>query len=405
MSKFKNTKTIKTNTKNTKNTKTIISKKSLSEDKYIQNILKKDKSLNKSHTSLLDNITLKKELGEGAFGKIYLAIDKKKNKYAYKIEKIVKEHIKKTSKSNYWREIEFNENIAKKYPDQFMTLYDYKIQYPCDYQNNSTLANVRFKQHLINDKINKKKSTYCGIKLWSLVDGIIKKLLLSNKISNCVYYDLLIQIINIIYILDKNNYKHSDLHPSNIAYINTDKEYIKILNKQIPTHGYIIKIIDYGSIRNKTYDLNKFEKHMFENYTDLMTIFSIYFINYSLTDFQHYYKNDNEWQSKVTMDLISKKDKEILKLLLPSILPDGNKMSKEIENYMILKMYILIYYEKWQIQVLGDKFKKIIPLNLIVPLNVILYFVKNIYNVPAVLEYFLENRDINTKNCKKYTVS
>ena len=403
----KMSKNTRSNTKksNTKNTKTIISKKSLSESKYIQNILKKNKSLNKSHTSLLDNITLKKELGEGAFGKIYLAIDKKKNKYAYKIEKIVKEHIKKTLKSNYWREIEFNENIAKKYPDQFMTLYDYKIQYPCDYQNNSALANVRFKQHLINDKINKKKSMYCAIKLWSLVDGIIKKLLLSNKISNCVYYDLLIQIINIIYILDKNNYKHSDLHPSNIAYINTDKEYIKILNKQIPTHGYIIKIIDYGSIRNKTYDLNKFEKHMFEKYTDLMTIFAIYFINYSLTDFQHYYKNDNEWQSKVTMDLISKKDKEILKLLLPSILPDGNKMSKEIENYMILKMYILIYYEKWQIQVLGDKFKKIIPLNLIVPLNVILYFVKNIYNVPAVLEYFLENRDINTKNCKKYTVS
>lgn len=403
----KMSKNTRSNTKksNTKNTKTIISKKSLSESKYIQNILKKNKSLNKSHTSLLDDITLKKELGEGAFGKTYLAIDSKKNKYAYKIEKIVKEHIKKTLKSNYWREIEFNENVAKKYPEQFMTLYDYKIQYPCDYKNNSILANVRFKQDIINDKIIKNKSTYCAIKLWSLVDSIIKNLLISNKLSNCVYYDLFIQIINIIYILDKHNYIHNDLHPSNIAYIKTDKEYITILNIKIPTHGFIIKFIDYGSLKSNKYNLNKSEKHIFETYNDLMTIFAIYFINYSLTDFQHYYKNDNEWQSKLTMELISKKDKKILKLLLPSTLPNGKKMSKEIENYLLLKMYVLIYYEKWQIQVLGDKFKKIIPLNLIVPLNVILYFVKNIYNVPAVLKYFLENRDVNTKNCKKYSVS
>ena len=394
----KNTNTKKSNIKNINNIKN--KNISLSESKYIQNILKTNKSLNKSHTSLLDNITLKKKIGEGSYGKVYLAVDSTKKKYAYKIEKMFSNQIKKTLKSNYWREVEFNKHIIKKYPEQFMTLYDYKIQFPCYYKNDKTVINGKYRKMSHKDRLNNSK--YCAIKLWSLVDGIIKELLISNKFTTCVYYDLFIQIINIIYILDRNNYSHNDLHPSNIAYTKTKKKYIKILNNNIPTHGYIIKIIDYGSIKNIKYDLNKHEKDIYENYKDLMTIFTIYFINYSLTDFKKYYMNDNEWQSKITMDLISKKDKEILKLLLPNE-PD-NKMSSKMKNFLILKLYILIYYEKWQIQVLGEEFKKVIPLNLIFPINVILYFLKNIYNVQTVLKYFLENREINIINCKIYNV-
>ena len=55
----KNTNTKKSNIKNINNIKN--KNISLSESKYIQNILKTNKSLNKSHTSLLDNITLKKK--------------------------------------------------------------------------------------------------------------------------------------------------------------------------------------------------------------------------------------------------------------------------------------------------------------------------------------------------------
>lgn len=79
----------------------------------------------------IKDIKVIKEIGSGMIGTTYLVKDKKNNKYALKIEKIFEKDIKKSLKSNIWREIEFSNNLGKKYPDQFMYLYNYQIIKNC----------------------------------------------------------------------------------------------------------------------------------------------------------------------------------------------------------------------------------------------------------------------------------
>jgi hypothetical protein len=57
--------------------------------------------------------------------------------------------------------------------------------------------------------------------------------------------------------MNKNGYTHNDLHHYNIGIKKTKNKYIKILGKKIPTYGKIIKILDYGAVLHKKYDLNQ----------------------------------------------------------------------------------------------------------------------------------------------------
>ena len=75
----------------------------------------------------IDDIRIGKKLGFGMVGTTYLAKDKDNNKYALKIEHVLPKDIKKSLASAIWREIEFANTMGKKYPDQFMKVYDYKI--------------------------------------------------------------------------------------------------------------------------------------------------------------------------------------------------------------------------------------------------------------------------------------
>jgi len=86
--------------------------------------------------SKLDEITIGKYIAKGMMGTVYLATDKEGNKYAYKIGKILPREVKKSLKSEYWRENDFAENLANKYPDQFMYLYDSKIENNCKHTQN-----------------------------------------------------------------------------------------------------------------------------------------------------------------------------------------------------------------------------------------------------------------------------
>ncbi len=67
-------------------------------------------------------------------------------------------------------------------------------------------------------------------------------------------------MIYAIHLINKEGYYHNDTHWKNIAYIETNKKYIKLFNKSIETCGYIYSIIDYGENINKKYILDKQEK-------------------------------------------------------------------------------------------------------------------------------------------------
>ena len=178
---------------------------------------------------MINNITIGKELGKGNYGTTYLATDNRNNKYAYKIEKILPVNIGKSLKSPYWRENDFARKCANKYPKQFMHLYDSKIDKDC--------------KHKQNTEAQLEKSKYCGIKLWSLVDTTFNKAFDKKIISNTInlkhYYNYIIQLVNIVYLMQKSGYNHNDFHPGNIGVLSTKDSYIKILNSKIKTFGYL----------------------------------------------------------------------------------------------------------------------------------------------------------------------
>ena len=67
-------------------------------------------------------------------GIIYLCNDDKNNNYALKIQPLNEDYINdnlKKLKSSYYREIYFYKFMNKKYPNYFITLYDYKIDDKC----------------------------------------------------------------------------------------------------------------------------------------------------------------------------------------------------------------------------------------------------------------------------------
>ena len=74
-----------------------------------------------------------KVLGKGKSGSVFLAKDSSKNKYAIKIQKLLKKNLVDDSSSQMWREIHFATEMNKKYPQFFVELLDFKIDDNCTY--------------------------------------------------------------------------------------------------------------------------------------------------------------------------------------------------------------------------------------------------------------------------------
>ena len=78
----------------------------------------------------INKFKLDKKLGSGMFGTTYLAFYKNK-KYALKIEKISEKDITFDLSLRDRRDIEFSENFANNYPEQFIYLYKYDLINDC----------------------------------------------------------------------------------------------------------------------------------------------------------------------------------------------------------------------------------------------------------------------------------
>lgn len=187
------------------------------------------------------DIQIIKKLGQGAEGTVYLAKVKNK-KYIYKIEKLNFE-----AKIAYDRQIEFNDTIAKKYPNKFMTLKSHGIIEDCDHiQPIPEWANAANKKFW--EQKNEEKS--CSYLMYSPIltgtlDSIHSKLLKNKKL----YLDAYKQLVESVNIMRKNGYEHRDLHSKNIMYKKNKSKY----------EWYII---DYGLINNKKYEQIKHDKNI-----------------------------------------------------------------------------------------------------------------------------------------------
>ncbi len=335
-----------------------------------------------------------KRLGIGAFGTVYLVKDKKGKKYAMKIEKINSKNIPKSTKSKHWREINFAKTMSSKYPKHFMKLYNYNIKKDCDYVHNWDSLPFRIEDikntYLKKQLIKLEKSSDCSIKVYSFVDYNFKDII--NKLKNSKngkikIYDIIIQILYIIYLMKKNKYYHADFYNLNIGFVKTKDKTIKILGKDIPTHGYFIVPIDYGNILSSKYNLNKTEQKLFKYKNELLNIIGhIFAYMYSIDELK------NLGLKYSTKPTVSKKDKELLEKLLND--KKTQKLNKEIKNDLINYLYKIIFYQKFQKEILGKKLKEPIPPIEFIPISNFIYMVCNIYQPKKILEYFLFYRNI-----------
>ena len=339
---------------------------------------------------MLDEIQIGKQLGKGMMGTTYLATDNKGNKYAYKIERILPKTVPKSLKSSYWRENDFATNLANKHPNQFMVLYDSKIDSSCTHQqilpSKDKLENLPKAMQNYYKKLT--TSPYCSIKLWSLIDGTMENLLIPKlMISKEVLYALLLQIVYIVYLINTASYLHNDFHIGNIGYLKTDKKTVNILGQNILTHGYLIKAIDYGLVLHNKYQMTKNEHIDYENNNDLLTVFNMFAIEWKTENIGNK-KWDWEYQWMEPIK-ISKKEKEALE----TYLLEGIKLHKGICDFLTNKLFKLLEWQKWQQRVLGDDNIKCIEPHYLIPLEYILFLAKNCYNPKKVLEYLIKMRE------------
>lgn len=336
--------------------------------------------------TLIDNVKIIKKIGSGVYGTVYLAIDTKGNQYAYKIEKIMPINVVKSLKSSYWRELDFVYKFANKYPNQFMHLHDTRIELNCKHQQKYT------RQINVYKKKEYEQSNYCGINLWSIMDGTLEQLLKTNNFTIIELYDIFIQIVNIIYLMDSAGYKHGDFHNGNIAYVKSNKNTLNIMGHKIPTHGYIIKAIDYGSILHPTYPNWQTINILSSDLIGILFDFSINL--YTKNDNNKIFINKKMWYWKTkwatnTIPLMQYNEKNELLSYLPDELINTNS---GFINVLIDLLFKVLYYEKWQRRTLKDDTIVGVKPIYILPINTILYIVKNVYKPGKVLSYLIKER-------------
>lgn len=328
-----------------------------------------------------------KVLGRGMNGTVYLVKDNKNNKYAFKIQQILPKDIKPSLSAHIWREIHFAKNVANKYPQHFMQLFDYKIDKSCKHKQSwkgfpFVMKDLPKAQQTYYKKLF--ASPYCSIKLWSVIDMTFDDLLKSWKTFHSdIYYDLMIQVMYIIYLINKEGYYHNDFHQGNIGIVKTDKKNITIMNQKIQTYGYLVQAIDYELNLNKKYKMKGWEEIKLREDNDIYSI--VFLWCHDFADLKHFYKGIEIKEYEI-ID-IPKEEEELLSCYLQHL-----NLTKENHKFLMNILFKIIFYEKYERMILGDKFTKAIPPKLYLPLNVIIYMVKHIYEPEKILKYIIKNR-------------
>lgn len=204
-------------------------------------------------------------IGEGYEGNVYLT---KYNNIPSikKIKKIDKDEIYPDLKFPLWRELSFD-NFAKKYPDFFMILKNFSINYDCRFIKKIP-KHISKNKNMIAEWRKSQQYPYCATLIYQpVLEGTLDKLskqILAKYIhtyskSTCMFTEnyykttlsLLFQKLYILYILSSNGWIHRDAHPGNWLYkkISTN---VVIDKYKLPTK-YKLYLCDYGLITKEEY--------------------------------------------------------------------------------------------------------------------------------------------------------
>lgn len=293
----------------------------------------------------IEDVTLDKEIAYGFYGTIYKVHDVNKNIYALKTEHYI-------SKEDHEKEINFAKEMSSKYPDHFMTLYDYQYVDKCDHTQK-----YPFDPKILPKKTQKHikrlaKSDKCISKLYTYIDTDLQHYTFDNKYET---YSIIVQLLYIMELISKHKYAYIDLHSGNVGLKYTTKEFITIHNQKIPTYGKLVYLIDYGAILHKP-DLKEYQKYSYNDFekNKYGIVFNMFYSN----DFMKYLKNNGinfNWMVEL---------KKFSKMPVYEILM---KITDDMDFAYFL--YQHLYPEEFQKGILKDKFKKVIEDKMYVPLS------------------------------------
>ena len=341
----------------------------------MEKINEKSKNIN-----ILTKYKIIKELGHGMIGTVYMIvvhIDNKKNinKYALKIEQIVKKDLKPNTKSDVWRELNFYTHIGYLYPEQFVRLIEYDFIDGCEHVQKYSFDINLFDKRVQNKLMSKKSSKYCIRKVFELIDGNLTDLV--GKLEPNQIYSLVVQIAYSIKLLHKYNYIHGDLHLGNIGWIRTNKKYIYLDKLKVKTFGYQFKLIDFGNVLAKS-DISSKREEI--NYNKLFKV-ELCNLKYFLVDnkfWNWFEKNGFEYDFAKTFNDIKKTDE--FKII--------EKFTTDKNDQVFL--YDILFQDKYQ-QILCDiHYKKTIPRKLFIPKEDILVMIKIYQDPDLMIKYFYD---------------
>jgi hypothetical protein len=289
-----------------------------------------------------------------------------------------------------YEEIKQNNNIIYKfweklnllYPDLFLTLYDFwtdDAQYIIDFDDKDlSWANDDFKKY--KNKIWNSK--YTVIECMSCIDTTFTPLL--DNIDLKIYYNCFIQLAYQITILDFHDLVHIDLHLENVGIKYTNPTKINICFNKINNYGYKVQLIDYESIIHKSWSKYT-ENKLLSNGSYYHLIRHMWLLVNGTEFYKYYHKYIPEYSTYEKNFTIEDEYKKKLKKYLPN---------EEIYDLDCIEKFLfkLLYLEKFQRDALKSNFTKFIEFKLLLPLETILFIIKNMKNPDNILYYLLKNQ-------------
>lgn len=329
----------------------------------------------------MDNIKIIRKIGAGMLANVYICSLESHN-YALKVEKIATDCLKYNLSFQEWREVEFSQNFANSYPNQFITLCDYKVCLADDTAKQYIMK--KSYSHYIKDKLTKKNdSSHCMKKLYSLVDDNLKNVI--DEFSNKQIYTTIAQVAYICFLLQSHGYTHGDLHLSNIGVIRTDDEHVKIFDKKVKTYGIHIKAIDFGVVLHEKYDLDEDDicahKYSLVNEINRFLIRLVMFDDKSDPTDPIYLPTQItkivSWsdEPKVFDEFVKHPDYKLVKTI-------------GINPYDRFFLYQILYPEKFQKMYLKDRYIRTSEPSFRCDLDDILYCFKNKLDLKKIIKHF-----------------
>jgi len=218
-------------------------------NKVKKNNRNKNKKMSISNVESI-NIVLEKlelimiqNLNSGWNGDSFIVKNNKDELLVLKLERMDKYNENNKFESEYYRQIDFNKLVARKYPNKFTVLEDHGIIENCVFSHSKTDEVMKSNDEKRKARfIRKNSQSNCYYLLYKpVLDGTFKSVKDEVKNNEELLLDFLIQIIESINIYRKLGFIHTDVNITNIMF------------KKNGDVRYQWYWIDYGNITNNKY--------------------------------------------------------------------------------------------------------------------------------------------------------